>query len=150
MVYAQAGRKNALQVMEDGLRHHGLAGVVAELSGRITLSASRRLQLAAEATGVTALLLRRPGKGSAELVGAVAAATRWRIGALPSAPPVADAPDVPGLGRARWQLELVRCRGGRTGAWIVEACDATGRLDLVAPLEDGSAAQDVIRRSAAA
>ncbi len=136
VVYAQAGRHDAMLVMEEGLRHRGLAGVAAEISGRITLSASRRLQLAAEATGVTALLLRRPRHGEAALAGAVAAVTRWRIGALPSAPPIQEAPDVPGLGRVRWRLDLLRCRGGRTGSWIMEACDATGHLGLVAPLAD--------------
>ncbi len=150
VVYAEAGRQDALLVMEEGLRQAGLAGVVGEVSGRITLSASRRLQLAAEATGVTALLLRRPGRGEAELAGAVAAATRWRIGALPSAPPLPEAPDVPGLGRVRWQLDLLRCRGGRTGSWIVEACDASGRLGMVAPLADRPAAADPGRRRAAA
>ena len=141
VIYAQAGRHDALLVMEDGLRHRGLAGVVAELSGRISLTASRRLQLAAEATGVTALLLRRPGKGEAELVGANAAITRWRIAAQPSAPPIPEAPDVPGLGRAHWRLDLLRSRGGRTGSWIVEACDASGRLDMVDALADRPSAQ---------
>ncbi len=150
VVYAQAGKRDALLVMEEGLRHRGLAGVATEFSGRISLSASRRLQLAAEATGVTALLLRRPGNGEAELVGAMAAVTRWRIGALPSAPPIPEAPDVPGLGRARWKLDLLRCRGGRPGSWMVEACDASGRLDLVAPLADRPAAQNPRERRAAA
>jgi protein ImuA len=36
-----------LLVMEEGLRHAGLAGVVGELSGALSLTASRRLQLAA-------------------------------------------------------------------------------------------------------
>ena len=115
VIYAQAGRHDALLVMEDGLRHRGLAGVVAELSGRISLTASRRLQLAAEASGVTALLLRRPGKGEADLVGANAATTRWRIAAQPSGPPVPEAPEVPGLGRAHWRLDLLRSRGGENG-----------------------------------
>lgn len=154
VVYAQVGRRDALLVMEEGLRHRGLAGVAAEISGRITLSASRRLQLAAEATGVTALLLRRPGSGprngESELTDAVAAVTRWRIGALPSAPPIPDAPEVPGLGRVRWQLDLLRCRGGRTGSWIVEACDAAGRLDMVAPLADRPEAENAWARRAAA
>jgi protein ImuA len=149
VIYAETGRRETLLIMEEGLRHRGLAGVVAELSGRVTLSASRRLQLAAEATGVTALLLRRPGNGEAELAGAVAAVTRWRIGALPSPPPIPNAPEVPGLARARWQLDLVRCRGGRTGSWITEACDATGHLGLVAPLADRPAAPNRARRAAA-
>ncbi|MDT7953132.1 MAG: damage-inducible mutagenesis protein [Acetobacteraceae bacterium] len=141
VIYAQAGRKDALLVMEDGLRHRGLAAVAAELSGRISLTASRRLQLAAEATGVTALLLRRPSKGEAELAGANAAVTRWRVAAQPSAPPIPEAPEVPGLGRAKWRLDLLRSRGGRTGSWIVEACDASGRLDMVAALADRPPAQ---------
>ncbi len=37
----------------------GLAGVVGETSARVTLTASRRLQLAAETSGVPAFLLRR-------------------------------------------------------------------------------------------
>ena len=150
VIYAEAGRKQALLVMEEALRHRGLAGVAAELSGRITLTASRRLQLAAEASGGVGLLLRRPAGDPAELAGAVAAMTRWRIGATPSPPPIPEAPDVPGLGRARWQLELLRCRGGRTGAWIVEACDATGRLGLVAALADRSATPKARPRRAAA
>lgn len=42
--------------MEEGLRHRGLAGVVGELT-RLTLTPSRRLQLAAEASSVTALVV---------------------------------------------------------------------------------------------
>lgn len=154
VIYAQAGRHDALLVMEDGLRHRGLAGVAAELSGRISLTASRRLQLAAEASGVTALLLRRPGpscrNAAAELAGANAAMTRWRIAAQPSAPPIPEAPDVPGLGRANWRLDLLRNRGGQTGSWIVEACDASGRLDMVAALADRPPAQIHRKQRAAA
>ncbi len=154
VIYAQAGRHDSLLVMEDGLRHRGLAGVVAEVSGRISLTASRRLQLAAEASGVTALLLRRPGpscrNAEVELAGANAAMTRWRIAAEPSAPPIPEAPDIPGLGRASWRLDLLRNRGGQTGSWIVEACNAAGRLDMVAALADRPPAQILrINRAAA-
>jgi len=47
-----------LLAMEEGLRHADLAAVVCEMSGRFGLTASRRLQLAAEASGVTAFALR--------------------------------------------------------------------------------------------
>jgi protein ImuA len=137
VIYAEAGGGNGTQsllVMEEGLRQPGLAGVVAEISARVTLSASRRLHLAAQAGGAMALMLRR----RPHTEGAIAAVTRWRIGPAPSAPPVTGASRIPGLGRMRWRLELLRCRGGRTGDWIVEACDATGRLDMVSPLADGS------------
>ena len=48
---------DALWAMEEGLRCSQIAAVVGEL-GDISLTASRRLQLAAEETGVTAMLLR--------------------------------------------------------------------------------------------
>ena len=38
VIYAEAGKAKAvLMAMEEGLRHAGLAGVVGELSGRLTL-----------------------------------------------------------------------------------------------------------------
>ena len=42
----------------------------------------------------------------------------------------------PGLGRDRWQVELLRCRGAEPRTWILEACDAKGRLALPADLAD--------------
>ena len=134
VIYAEAGRSQALLAMEEGLRHPGLAGVVAEVSGRVTLTASRRLHLAAQAGGALAFLVRR----GSEPDGAMAAVTRWRVGPASSAPPMPGRPTVPGLGPPRWTLELTRCRGGQTGSWIVEACDATGRLGLVPALAHGS------------
>ena len=129
VVFAEAGAA-VLLVMEEGLRHPGLAGVVGEV-GKLGLTASRRLQLAAEASGVTAFALRRFRQASdPALAEPNAAVTRWRVAARPSPPPLPLAPDVPGLARARWQLDLVRCRGGAPATWIVEACDAQGRLTL--------------------
>ncbi|MGI4802848.1 MAG: ImuA family protein, partial [Janthinobacterium lividum] len=52
-------RQDALLAMEEGLRHPDLAGVVCELEGKLDLVASRRLQLAAEASDVLGLVLRR-------------------------------------------------------------------------------------------
>ena len=136
VIYAEAdGGANALLLMEEGLRHPGLAGVVGEVAGRVTLTASRRLQLAAQAGGAMALMIRR----RAQPEGALAAVTRWRIGPEPSAVPIAHAPHVSGLGPMRWRLDLTRCRGGQTGSWIVEAGNA-GRLGLVPPLADRPAA----------
>ena len=141
VIYAEAGRGSTLLVMEEGLRHRGLAGVVAEFAAPLSLTASRRLQLAAEATCVMAVLLHRQYRaGDPDMSGATAAATRWRVAALPSGPALPYAPDVPGFAPALWRLDLTRCRGGRTGSWIMEACDASGRLGLAAPLAHGSAA----------
>lgn len=150
VIYAEAGKPDAvLQAMEEGLRQPGLAGVVGEIGGRLTLTASRRLQLAAETAGTIAFALRRSRKhDDPALTVPSAAVTSWRIAALPSPPPLPHAPDTPGLGRQRWRLELVRCRGGSgEKSWIVEACDATGCLGLVADAGDGSAAP-ARRRSA--
>jgi protein ImuA len=147
IIFAEAG-KAVLPVMEEGLRHPALAAVVAELTGRLSLVASRRLQLAAEQTGIPAILIRRShGFDDPLLKQPTAAATRWRIAALPSPPALAHAADTPGLGRPRWRLELTRCRGGEPGSWIVEAGDATGRLDLVPDLSNRSD-QAAERRSA--
>jgi protein ImuA len=139
VVYVEAG-SSVLLAMEEGLRQRGLAGVVGEVE-KMGLAASRRLQLAAEASGAIAFALRRARRFDDPALDAPAAAvTRWRIASLPSPPPLPDAPDTPGLARARWRLDLVRARGGEPGSWIVEACDATGRLALVADLADRPAA----------
>ncbi len=141
VVFAAAG-KEVLATMEEGLRHPGLAAVVGEIAGRLSLVASRRLQLAAEQTGVLAIALRRSRQfDDPALREPTAAMTRWLVTALPSPPALPHAPSVPGLGPARWRLTLTRCRGGEPGTWITEACDATGRLHLVSDLADRPAAE---------
>jgi len=75
-----------LWAMEEGLCTSGVAAVVGEV-GSLPAVASRRLQLAAERRGVTAFVLRRwrnGGQAARERNLANAAATRWRISALPS------------------------------------------------------------------
>lgn len=148
VVYVHARRpRTVLLVMEEGLRHRGLAGVVGELGGRLSLTASRRLQLAAGRSGVTAILLRRSHRfDDPALRQPSAAVTRWRIAAVPSAPPLAHASETPGLGRARWRLDLVRCRGGVPRSWVLEACDATGRCGLVPDMADRPAAPERSRQ----
>ena len=151
LVFAEAG-KNVLAAMEEGLAHPGLTAVVGEFTGRLSLVASRRLQLAAEHSGVMAALLRRSRIFDDPVLAMPSAAvTTWRITAQISPAPLPHAPSVPGLGRALWRLELTHCRGGELGrgrelgrggepdSWIVEACDATGHLALVADVAHGSA-----------
>jgi protein ImuA len=127
-----------LWAVEEGLRSPGLAAVVGEI-GRLPMVASRRLQLAAERSGVTALILRRwrnAAEATAERERPSAAVTRWRVAALPSA----DIAGEPGIGRPRWRIELLRCRGGVPAAWDVEVADATGHVCLSAGLADRPAA----------
>ncbi len=139
VVYVEAG-KSVLLAMEEALRQPGLAGVVGEV-GKLGLTAARRLQLAAEASGTVVFALRRSHRfDDPALDEPSAAVTRWRIAALPSPPPLPEAPDTPGLARALWRLTLVRARGAEPASWIVESPDAKGRLALVADLADRPAA----------
>lgn len=132
VIHAEARDDNELlAVMEDALRYRGLAAVVGEVK-KAGLTASRRLQLAAEGGTTLALLLRRPARlGEDPLAQPSAAATRWRVGSAPSALSAIE-----GVGRARWHVELLRQRGGDPFQLTVEACDETGRCALVAELVD--------------
>lgn len=147
VIYAETfDEKTVLLCLEEGLRHGGLAAVVGEVA-HLSMTASRRLQLAAEASGVTAFVIRRWRNAAAasDFGQSTAAATRWRVTAAPSSPL-----PVPGVGRPRWRVELVRCRGGECAEWEVEACDAQGRLALPADLADRSAAAADGQRRASA
>jgi protein ImuA len=127
-----------LWAMEEGLRAPGILAVVGEV-GAFPAIASRRLQLAAERSGITAFLLRRwrdGGQAARERALPNAAATRWRIAAIPSR----ALRNEPGVGHARWRVELLRCRGGEPACWETEVADATGHVSLAAALADRPAA----------
>jgi protein ImuA len=133
VIYAETCRDaDVLPLIEEGLHQKGLGAVVGEVS-RLGLTASRRLQVAAEASGVPALVIRRwwtvAQKDLTKLP--TAASTRWRVSPVPS-----EVVPAGGLKRGRWQVELVRCRGAEPRSWILEACDAQGRLALPANLAD--------------
>ena len=133
ILYAECSNDDeALAVIEEGLRHGSLGGVVGEV-GRITMAAGRRL--AAETSGTMALLLRRWRKsGPDPLALPSSAVTRWRIGCAPS-----RVLPVSGIGRPRWTVELVRQRSGGPAAWILEGVDEAGRLALPADAPDRAA-----------
>lgn len=136
VIHVEAGSDtNVLLAMEECLRHPGVAGVVGEVT-KYSATASKRLQLAAEASGVTAFIFRRASKMDAHAEGS-AAVTRWRIAAAPS-----EALGIPSLGRPRWHVALERVRGGEPRQWIVEGCDAQGRIGLSTALVDRPAAAE--------
>src|SRR6266481_6746806 len=146
VIYLEAGDEpSVLACFEEGLRHRGLGAVVAEVA-RLSMTASRRLQLAAEGSGAIGIAIRRWRRQTeaADFGQPTAAVTRWRVSALPSTPLPA-----PGVGRARWQLELIRCRAGESADFEVEACDAKGRLALPSNLVHGSGAKEIGERRAA-
>lgn len=103
-----------LQAALDGLRCPALGAVMVEVRGRqplINLTATRRLVLAAEASGVTALMVRIGGDPAPS-----AAETRWQVAAAPSTPLPGDAP-----GHSAFDLTLLRRRAGPDGLhWRVE------------------------------
>lgn len=112
---------DALWAIEEALRCTSLSAVVGEVAA-LNLTQSRRLQLAAEKSGVPALLIRRSARAN-ELKTLsrqpIAAVTRWRISPVASfgtaAPPHLTLPGAP-----RWRLDLWRCRGGRPANWLIE------------------------------
>jgi protein ImuA len=131
VIYAEAGSDKAiLACFEEGLRHGGLAGVVAEVA-RLPMTPSRRLQLAAESSGTIGIAIRRWRRQTeaADFGQPTASTTRWRVTALPASPL-----SVPGVGRPRWLVELIRARAGECADFEVEACDEEGRIAIPAKL----------------
>jgi protein ImuA len=153
---------DALWAMEEGLRCGRVAAVIGEITD-MSLTASRRLQLAAEETGVTALMLRPKTDKPAPS----AAVTRWRLDAVEHetryadvsetaerandndrkrpGPPGLDSDGPPGLGAARWRAELFRCRGGVAANWMMEWNDETGNFSLAAEICDRPAVPSAAR-----
>ncbi|CAL76463.1 conserved hypothetical protein [Bradyrhizobium sp. ORS 278] len=105
---------HALRTTADALACDALGGVMLEVWGetqKLDLVASRKLTLAAQDSGVTALLLRvaaDPEPSTAE--------TRWMVRTAPSPP---AAPWM-AWGAPRLDAELIRNRHGQTGRWIME------------------------------
>ena len=145
LIYAEAQDDGeALAVMEEGLRHRGLGAVIGEVK-RADMTATRRLQLAAEGGRTIALLMKRHAREGSDPLGAPSAAvTRWRVACAPSTPL-----PVKGVGRPRWRLTLARQKGGEGFEQIVEACDATGRCALPAAMADRTAASGRAKSRAA-
>lgn len=132
--------RDALWAMEEGLRCCGLSAVIGELYGdpaSLDFTATRRLAVAAERSGVPCWLVRHGG--TANLSGA---RMRWRIASLPSLPHGLD-PKAPGA--AAWDAELFRARGAAPGRWGVAY--EKGRFHMVAQAGD-RALEEVGRRVA--
>lgn len=103
-----------LRVAADAARCAGIGTVVVEAWGRrhgLDLTATRRLMLAAEGSGVTILVVHADAAPIPS-----AAATRWSVAAAPSTALEANAPGLPAF-----DIELLRRRGGPAGQrWRVE------------------------------
>jgi protein ImuA len=129
VVFAESDREeDVLANMEECLAYGSLGVVIGELV-RLPMTASRRLQLAAEKTGTMAIAVRRWRRQTEanDFGQPTASVTRWRVSVLPS-----EELPVAGVGRGRWLLELMRSRAGECAEFIVGACNDKGRVDLPA------------------
>jgi len=113
----QVRLKDAAAVLRagiEGVRCEALACVVIEIWGNpkaLDLTATRRLALGTEESGVPVFLLR-----FCERVEPSAAATRWQVASLASRPLEADAP-----GHPAFNVTLLRQRAGACGlSWKME------------------------------
>jgi protein ImuA len=117
LVHARSATE-VLWATEECLRGGAPAAVLADLPRGDTVSL-RRLQLAARTGNVTALLL-RPALADSTATPAV---TRWKITPVTSSSlesPIFLGSSTP-EGPARWRVDLLKCRGGTPGSWLV-AC----------------------------
>ncbi len=146
VIYVEAGT-SVLLAMEEGLRQKGLGGVVGEV-GKLGLTASRRLQLAAEASGTIAFALRRSRRfGDPALDEPSAAVTRWRIASLPSprrctmrrtrrasrgraGGSISCAPAAPNLGPGSWRLAMRRVVSLWLPSWPTDRLRRRGAMVL--------------------
>lgn len=101
---------DACWAVEEALKCTSLTAVVSEIKD-ISFTASRRFQLAIEKSGVGCFLLRRNPRNAT-----TACLTRWRIKPLPTQ----TLDDLPGVGRPRWQVNLLKVRNGKPGSWEIE------------------------------
>jgi protein ImuA len=106
--------KALLRGAADAARCAGLGALVVECWGKcpeLNLTASRRLALAAEQSGVTLLMIRLEAEPSPS-----ACDTRWGVCAAPSEALEANAPGLP-----MFEIELLRRRAGPAGMrWRLE------------------------------
>lgn len=130
VIYAQPRDDAALlAVVEDAVRDGTPSAVIAEVS-RMSMVATRRLQLVAADADIPVLILRRRrNRDQDPLVEPSAAWTRWRIASASS-----ERLGIAGVGRSRWQVEVARQRGGEAFSMILEGCDETGCLAVPAAL----------------
>lgn len=117
--------KDIIWAVDEALRCSAISAVVGELK-ELTFSESRRLQLAVERSGVTGFILRNPARLQPS-----ACVSRWKITSLPSDP----ADGLPGIGYPKWNIELLRVRNGKPGAWELIFRNGSFQCSVIYPPE---------------
>ena len=112
--------KDLLWAVEEALKCHGLAAVVAEIPS-LSFTASRRFQLAVEQSQVTGFIHR----SNPRILNTNASVSRWKINPIPTE----TYDGLPGLGYPRWDVELLKIRNGKPGVWQMEWSDQ--RFNLI-------------------
>ncbi len=130
--------KDMLWALEEGLsmaRNPFIVGVNASLEKVYDFTASRRLSLRAARYNSRLLLLRPHTAATGSAQGTTtAAATRWQISPHPSRTIKYRNAHTPTMGRPCWKITLTRCKGGKTGNWILEWDHETFSFHLAASL----------------
>ncbi|MDQ8003483.1 MAG: Error-prone repair protein ImuA [Pedobacter sp.] len=103
-------QKDILWATEEALKCRSLSGVISELEG-ITFAQSQRLQLTVEKSKVTGFILRT----QTDRIHATACAARWQITPIISE----NQENLPGVGFARWKVELLKVRNGSTASYTI-------------------------------
>jgi protein ImuA len=101
--------KEKLYVMEEALKCDSVTAVVGQIN-EISLTESRRFQLAVEHSKVTGFLLRQNPRNLL-----TTCVTRWQVAPLQS-----ESKDLPGVGFPKWDVQLVKVRNGKTGRWQMQ------------------------------
>lgn len=104
------GAKQALWVMEEALKCAALSIVIGEVN-KFDFTASRRLQLATEASKVTGIVIRKAKQATPTV-----AAARWQVTSLHSS----GEEGLPGPGYPRWNIKLLKVKNGQPSEWNME------------------------------
>lgn len=103
--------KEILWATEEALKCPALTAVAADIPDPGFI-ASRRLQLAAEQTQVTAFMLRQQSRQ----LNSSACLARWKISPLHSDTEA----ELPGIHHPRWDVQLLKIRNGKPGHWQLQ------------------------------
>lgn len=96
--------------VHEALKCSSLSAVVGQMP-EMSLTTSRRFQLAIEEAGVGCFMLRRNPKNLL-----TTAISRWHVQPLQTK--VEEG--FPGIGHPRWQVKLLKARNGKPGTWDIE------------------------------